>query len=251
MRPLRALVSASIVLLGACGLTVVGTGPLDGDAGLADASTTGDATDEARGPKPSPDVDATPDGAVVDAATSSDADADASEPPVLRFNVGGPTYVGAGDFPGTWVGNAPDAGPCFGNLKANAVAIRGTTDDVLFQTELWEDPLVCRVGAGKLPPGRYRVRLLFAEIYFGSGCPGGGGNGSRVFDIQLEGQTVAQGIDLHRLVGCAANTSGNDAGPLERVFEVDVTDGTLDVRMPASRNNAKLSALEVRGPLGP
>lgn len=248
MRSSRALATASLLAAAACGLTVVGTGPGTDvvppeDAGLEDG----------RGPRPSSDLEAGPadEPSVVDAAPVVDAGPDAPAPVVLRYNVGGPTYVGTGDYPGTWIGNAPDAGPCFGNLNVNAISIRGTTDDVLFQTELWQDPLVCRVGGGKLLPGRYRVRLLFAEIHFGSGCPGGGGNGSRVFDIQLEGATVAQGIDLHRVVGCAANANGTDAGPLERVFEVDVNDGTLDVRMPASSNNAKLSALEIRGPLAP
>ena len=50
------------------------------------------------------------------------------------------------------------------------------------------NPLVCAVGGGALPAGRYQVNLYFAEIYWGPGCPGGGpGPGSRVFDVRIEG----------------------------------------------------------------
>lgn len=241
----RWLGCAALVLLAACGLTVVGTAP-PGDGSEVESDA------EVRPPRPMRDAEADAE-AIRDARAPGDArlDAgpDAPAPVLLRYNIGGPTYVGTGDYPGTWVGDAPDASPCSGNLNATASPIRGTTDDVLFQTERWDNPLACAVGGGKLAPGRYRVRLLFAEIYFGNGCAGGGGNGSRVFDVRLEGNTVAQGLDLHALVGCAANTVGADAGPLERTFEVDVTDGTLDIRMPASSNNAKLAALEISGPL--
>ncbi|MCH7708758.1 MAG: hypothetical protein IH884_09710 [Myxococcales bacterium] len=47
----------------------------------------------------------------------------------------------------------------------------GTSDDALFQGEVWGNPVVCAAGGGTLDPGEYEVSLYFAEIYFGPGCP--------------------------------------------------------------------------------
>lgn len=237
-----------VLALAACGLTVVG---------VADP------------PKPSEDAGASP--SLPEASVEptdggpavEDADADAGSfvavesdaaydggPVLLRWNLGGPAYAGSATAPGPWAAGELGVGPCGPSAFSVTTGIRGTADDPLYQTEIFGNPLRCAIGSG-LGPGTYRVRLHFAEIYFGRWCPAdAGGIGSRVFDVEIEGQAVETALDPYEAGGgCAASTAAVDAGPFVRQFEVAVTDGTLEIVMPASANNAKLSALEVEGPL--
>jgi hypothetical protein len=165
----------------------------------------------------------------------------------LRIHVNGAAYSGGSDYPGSWAADPGIGGVCNGAPYTNAVAIRGTTDDVLFQSEMAGTagvPLACAVHG--LPAGQYQVTLLFAEIYFGPGCPAGGsGTGARVFDIYLEGVKVQDKLDLFATGHCAASSSDNKGKPVVKVFDVDVNDGTLDISMPASVNNAKISAIQI------
>ena len=58
--------------------------------------------------------------------------------------------------------------------------------------------------------GTYNVKLHFAEIYWGAaepnGDPTGGGTGSRVFDVDIEGQVVLNDYDIFEEVGVSYGT---------------------------------------------
>ena len=145
----------------------------------------------------------------------------------LLINVGGGSYV---DTLGrTWVA---DSGFTGGSTYDAGIAIANTADDVLYQFE--------RYGsfAYDLPlatAGCYNVELHFAEIWFG--VFGGGGDGSRIFDVLLEGSVAIDDIDIHALVGPAAATSQD--------FDIMVTDGSLDIDVAAVVENPKLSAIAI------
>jgi hypothetical protein len=163
--------------------------------------------------------------------------------PPIRINVNGPSIVGV-DHPGTWAADPGMGGVCGPMPSFRGNAVNGTVDDALFQGYVFGNPVVCSVGP--LVPGTYRVRLYFAEVYFGPGCPGGGaGTGARVFDIALEGTTVLQGFDIFKEGGCAMSTTVLTGMPVVKEFLVATTDGTIDLSMPASVNNALISAIEV------
>jgi len=62
-----------------------------------------------------------------------------------------------------------------------------------------------------VPPGKYKLRLLFAETYFGPNSRGNGGIGSRVFNVYSSGTTLLRDFDVFKAAG----------GPnraIERVF---------------------------------
>lgn len=223
--------------LAACGLGVVGT--TDGADAGADPWTAGDGAAE-----PSDAASASEDAAVE--ATVPDVDAP-SPPLVARLNINGPAHQGV-DFPGAWEAS-PVPGTCGPLTYTTTRTLSNTKDAPLFAGEAFGNPLSCSVGKG-LVSGRYRVVLYFAEIYFGAGCPGGGGTGSRVFDVSLEDDEVLSKFDVYAAAGGCLAASGDKAGvPVVRTFEVEVDDGTLDIEMRARTNNAKLSALELFGPL--
>ena len=83
-----------------------------------------------------------------------------------------------------------------------------------------------------LPPGRYRVGLYFSEIIYASRP-----EGRRVFDVVIEGKKVLEKYDAFASVGFAR---------LEvRRFEVDVTDGILDIVFERQVENPRIAALEI------
>ncbi|WPR77524.1 PKD domain-containing protein [Algoriphagus sp. NG3] len=89
-----------------------------------------------------------------------------------------------------------------------------------------------------VPNGTYIISTYHNELYYGkaSGSPSGI-VGRRVFDILIEGVLVKDNLDLFL-------ESGNN--PLKLVFEeIEVTDGVLNINMPASANRPSISGLAI------
>jgi len=147
-------------------------------------------------------------------------------PYAFRINAGGPDYTDTqGKF---WRADIYYVG---GTPWGVGDEIFETDDDPLYQTE--------RYGAGysyeiPLSNASYRVVLHFAENFFES-------SGSRIFDVLAEGQTAIDDLDIYAEVG-------HDVA-LTYAFNVQVSDGTLNLDLQASVNNAKLSAIEVLRPV--
>ncbi len=111
--------------------------------------------------------------------------------------------------------------------------ISGTEDDLLYQTERFEEANF----SYNLPieDGSYTVILKSAEIFFEQA-------GSRVFDVEIEGQTLIDDIDLFE------ETGGRDIA-YDRTFEkVEVSDGTLNITFKPSNGAAKVAAIIVIAP---
>jgi malectin (di-glucose binding ER protein) len=140
---------------------------------------------------------------------------------MFAVNAGGPAYVGTD---GTVY--QADTGFSGGTTYTRAVAIAGTEDDVLYQSERYGNFAY----AIPVPNGEYIVTLKFAEIYWTA-------PGKRVFDVEIEGLEVLPELDLVAQVGPA--TAYNATIP------VIVTDGVLDIHFFTDVNNAKVSAIVV------
>jgi hypothetical protein len=87
--------------------------------------------------------------------------------------------------------------------------------------------------------GRYTVVLHFAELYYGPRLPGGGGEGSRVFHVFCNGQTLLRDFDIYKEAGSLRvlsksfkNVQPSAQGKINLVFEPVV-------------NNATVSAIEI------
>ena len=118
------------------------------------------------------------------------------------------------------------------DVAANSLTdpISGTENDALFQSEQYGGNLSYEVDIAN---GTYDVTLYFAEFYFG-GNGNGGGEGSRVFDVSVEGQQVFEGLDIFAEVG-------HDAALTETVEDVEVTDGTLNITTTTQADNSKFA----------
>lgn len=76
------------------------------------------------------------------------------------------------------------------------------------------------------PPGKYTLRLYFAETFFGPGNRGKGGVGSRIFNVYCSGTEILRNFDIFKEVGenrrlqkVFQGISPNPAGRIDLTFE--------------------------------
>ncbi|MCC6314705.1 MAG: thrombospondin type 3 repeat-containing protein [Thermomicrobiales bacterium] len=120
-------------------------------------------------------------------------------------------------------------------------AVAGTDDDRLYLTQ--------RVGSDKdhngaflyaIPvpdDGVYRVRLHFVETYWGAEGGGKGKAGKRIFDVDAEGMEALVDFDIYDEVGTMT--------AVVKTFDVEVTDGTLEIEFKSVVDRPVVSAIEV------
>jgi hypothetical protein len=117
-----------------------------------------------------------------------------------------------------------------GTVYTSSAAVTGTNSPSLYQTY--------RAGVTiaysfTLPPGHYQATLKIADFI----SPGPGQN---VFNIQVQGETVATHVDIFSSAG--RNTASDHS------FREDLTSTTqLTVQLNATTGQAFLSAIEIRG----
>ncbi|HKG58028.1 MAG TPA: carboxypeptidase regulatory-like domain-containing protein [Candidatus Limnocylindrales bacterium] len=166
--------------------------------------------------------------AIVVIQTNDPANANIQVPVVLvvpayqqGVNAGGAQYVNAnGDV---FAADRAYGAGAYGYVGASAtkvstVPIGGTTEDRLYQ-DLRTAMTSYRFD---LANGHYRVDLGFAELLLKKA-------GGRVFSVSIEGQQVLSNLDVYATVG-------KDTA-LDRSFEVDVTDGHLDITFTPQRGD--------------
>jgi len=153
---------------------------------------------------------------------------DIQMPPVwnypLKINVGGNATDGwLGDQEWTDDRNYGQVGGTKGQSPGQPIA--GTEDDIIYQTEQY-GLVKYQV---RLPAGKYDVTLMMAENYFQE-------SGKRIFNINFEGNYIAQNLDLFNAVG------NHTAFTIEGT-NVQVNDGVLDIHFGANQDNALLNGL--------
>lgn len=146
--------------------------------------------------------------------------------PFLRINAGGDKYY-------SW---QTDTYFTDGSVYSNNTAITNSTDDILYQTERFGDEFEYQIPISK--PGYYKLNLHFAEIYHGV-INTGGGIGSRVFNVEVEGKPTLTNYDIFQAAG------GARLAVVEGIDSIYVEDGQLSLRFIAVQDNAKISAIEV------
>jgi hypothetical protein len=88
--------------------------------------------------------------------------------------------------------------------------------------------------------GRYGVTLYFSESWFGPNQAGGGGVGSRIFDILCNGVAIKRNLDLYKEAG------GYDRAVIWTMHGIEPThQGKLVISLLPVVNYASINALEV------
>lgn len=159
---------------------------------------------------------------------------------IWRINVGGAGVLGSDGM--LWIDDTTDETAGYERAAsrrystASAVvadaSVAGRVPIEVFSSERWNADR--RSGlAWHLPvvPGQHEVRLYLAEIYAGAFR-----EGARAFDILLEGDTVAEALDVYAEAGART-------GIVKR-FLID-SDDTLDIVLSHVTQNPALKAIEV------
>ncbi len=125
-----------------------------------------------------------------------------------------------------------------GQLVQRNEPVSGATDPELYHGERFGN-LTYTIPVAQ--PGRYGLNLYFVESWFGPGNPGGGGEGSRVFDILCNGVALKRNFDIFK-----------EAGGQNRalVLSFDALEpnpqGKLVISLLPRRNYAAINALEIQ-----
>lgn len=150
-----------------------------------------------------------------------------------------PVRIAAGDANATdHAGNVWRADRFFsgGQTVVRPKSVTATADPELYRSE--------RFGnfnyAVPVAPGRYTVNLRFAEAWFGSGKPAGGGAGSRLFAVHCNGAVLLKSLDVYK-------TAGGSNVAVERSFHglTPNPQGKLLLSFIPIRNYAFVNAIEV------
>jgi hypothetical protein len=86
-----------------------------------------------------------------------------------------------------------------GQPVMRTVHVRGAADPGIYRGERYGNFTYTIPVAS----GRHTIRLHFAETYFGPTKPGGGGVGSRVFDVYCNGVALLRAFDIYKAAGAA------------------------------------------------
>jgi hypothetical protein len=171
---------------------------------------------------------------------------------ILEYDAGGPIEplcfvsgnTGIAPYLSTDDGYTYEADQHFsgGTVFSSSAAIDNTSDDIIYQSERYGDYSY----NVPVPAGDYNVKLLFAELYFGApGQGSGGGAGSRVMDIDVEGTNVLSNFDIF-VAADAENGPPADNGALYAINRTfgpfqPGSNGTIDIDLTTVTDNAKLS----------
>jgi hypothetical protein len=107
------------------------------------------------------------------------------------------------------------------------LAIAGTADPAMFRSERYSMTSF----SDKLPNGKYKVKLYFADTYEGVTGPG-----QRVFSFNVQGHEVKD-FDIFAKVG-------SNKADVE-TFDVEVTDGKLSITFTPNIENPEINAIEI------
>ena len=144
------------------------------------------------------------------------------------INAGGPDFR---DRKGNiWVADAKYISA--GNRHSTTETIVNTDSPVLYQTERFGSKLEYKIPVRN---GGFIIYLHLAEIYAGALDVG-----RRIQDVYIEGQLLWKSIDIFQDAG----EEGYRAYVVSK--RVMVNDGVLDIDFIAVKDNAKISAIEVR-----
>jgi hypothetical protein len=112
--------------------------------------------------------------------------------------------------------------------RGTAPDVANTPHDPLYWTEQYGTDLAYEFS---VPNGTYDVTVHLAEVWWA-------GEGQRVFDLSVGGETVAEGLDLYA-------EHGPDTA-VQFTTEVEVSGSTLTVSTTSQEGPAKIAGIEIR-----
>ncbi len=129
-----------------------------------------------------------------------------------------------------------DSGKTYKNTAVTSIA--NTDRDAIYLTERSAVSGQSNIKyAIPVPDGTYTIKLHFAEIYWGAKGGEAAGPNDRVFDVSIEGNKVLSDLNIYKEVGSMT--------ALVKTFTVTVRDNEMNINLDASKDQPKISALEI------
>lgn len=145
----------------------------------------------------------------------------------IRINAGGGNYIDSNGL--LWdADNYYNVGRKY---TARGVAIAGTIDDSIFQSERYHTGSTALVYDIPVPNGDYKVTCFWAENYATSA-------GVRVFTVSMENVITFPNVDIF-------SESGGANQAMNKTATVSVSDGSLTISFSKNLQNPKISAIEI------
>ncbi|MES1258668.1 MAG: malectin domain-containing carbohydrate-binding protein [Acidobacteriota bacterium] len=122
-----------------------------------------------------------------------------------------------------------------GRQNSDGETVTGTSDPELYRWQRYGN-FTYRF---PVPAGRYKVRLLLAETFFGPHNRGKGGPGSRIFNVYCDGLTLLKNFDVFK--------AGGEDHAVEKVFHdvIPNAQGRIDIHFEPVAQYATVQAIEV------
>lgn len=140
---------------------------------------------------------------------------------VMALNAGGPAARLGG------IQYQADAYFTGGQTYSSSAVITGADEDAVYLTERYGEATY----SIPVSNGNYTVALNFAETYHTAA-------GQRVFNVLIEEQNRLSNVDIFQ-------SAGANAAMTERIGDINVADGKLDIRFEAITENPKISGIVV------
>lgn len=146
---------------------------------------------------------------------------------VIRVNAGGGQFT---DSSGQlW---SQDYGYNLGQAATFTEDVAATTDDTIYNSIRWHSTYTDSTAPEleytfNIPNGMYAVRLYFSEQY----------TKTRIFDVNIEGNTIIDGLDVRKEVG--TNTA------LIKSANVDVQDGIMNIKLLRDTGSPRIAGIEI------
>jgi hypothetical protein len=133
----------------------------------------------------------------------------------------------------TWM---PDRFAIGGQMVKRTPEVAGANEPELYTGERFGN-LTYNIA---VPPGTYAVTLYLAERWIGPGMPGGGGAGSRLFDILCNGVALVRNFDIFERAG------GSNRALIQTFHGIKPDhQGRIVLTLLPAKNFALVNALEV------
>ena len=122
-----------------------------------------------------------------------------------------------------------------GRQLSDGVLVAGAEDPELFRWQRFGN-FTYRF---PVPPGKYRLRLLFAETFYGPHNRGKGGPGSRIFNVYCSGLALLRNFEIFKEAG--------ENRAIEKVFHgiVPNAQGRIDVTFEPVLEYALVQGIEI------
>jgi len=125
--------------------------------------------------------------------------------------------------------------------NSDAISTLGVTNpapQAVYQSERYGNTFAYTI-KNLTPNASYTVRLHFAEIYWGSPSGSGGGVGSRVFNVSINGTPALTNFDIYATAG------GADKAIVKPFTTTANGSGQITISYTTITDNAKSSGIEI------